>query len=341
MVLLFSVPALSAQPVLNNNLNFSIGDSYRIDGYSWVTTLDPGGPGGNQTWDFESIDGEDFFEGVPAVCVDPSTTPFADSTGAAGASIAIKPLDSEFGPYQYHKSNPTSRELLAMGWYETGNTSFTNYLNEYIELQFPMAYGDEFDFDTELMMYSVDMGYHVMRDSGHVTVEADAWGTIVTPAGNYPNVLRLKTTSVVHSWYRYDIGEPWMYLGEFTDISYNWYSPTVKVPVLTIMEFLFGNKAEDMYALHYLAYYQSPTGIESFDKNAVSIYPNPARDIIHIPVGEDHLAREIIIYDQGGKEMLRQSVKEGTLNVSDLKPGGYIVELRTKNTARTSKLIIK
>lgn len=341
LVMLISVTGLSAQPVLNNNLNFAIGDSYRIDGYNWVTALDPGGPGGNQTWDFEDIVGEDFFEGVPAVCVDPSTTPFADSTGAAGASIAIKPLESEFGPYQYHRSNPTSRELLAMGWYETGNTSFTNYLDPYIDLQFPMAYGDEFDFNTELLMYSIDLGYYVMRDSGHVTVEADAWGTIITPAGNYPNVLRLKTTSVIHSWYRYDIGEPWMYLGEFTDISYNWYSPTVKIPVLTIMQFLFGNKAEEMSSLHYLAYYQSPTGIQNPEKSTFTMYPNPAGDIIHIPVGKDQLAREIIIYDQGGKEVMRQPVEKGTLNVSDLSPGCYIVVWRSKNNARTSKLVIK
>jgi len=341
IVLLLSVPGLSAQPVLNNNLNFSIGDSYRIDGYNLVTTLDPGSPGGNQTWDFEDINGEDFFEGVPAVCVDPSTTPFADSTGALDASIAIKHLESESGPYQYYKTKPTSREVQAMGWYEAGNTSYTRYLGNNIELQFPMAYGDEFDFDTELLMYSIDLGIYVMRDSGHVTVEADAWGSIITPAGTYPNVLRLKTTSVIHSWYRYDVGEPWMYLGEFTDISYNWYSPNMKVPVLTIMEFLFKNGGGEMFSLHYLADFEFATGIGTVEKNAFNMFPNPATDIVHIPVGEDHLAREIFIYDQGGKEVLRQHMDEGPLNVSELKPGCYFVELRSKNTSRTSKLVIK
>jgi hypothetical protein len=341
IVLLISVPGLSAQPVLNNNLNFAIGDSYRIDGYNWVTAIDPGGPGGNQVWDFETIEGEDFFEGEPAICVNPSTTPFADSAGAAGANITIKHLNSEFGPYQYHKTNASSRELLAMGWYETGNTSFTNYLNNYIELQFPMTYGDDLDFNTELLMYSVDMGFYVMRDSGHVTIEADAWGSIKTPIGTFPGVLRLKTTSVIHSWYRYDFGEPWTYLGEFTDISYNWYSPNIKVPVLTIMEFLFKNGGGEMFGLHYLADYEFATGIETVEKNAFSMFPNPAKDIVHIPVGEDHLAREIFIYDQGGKEVLRQHMDEGPLNVSELKPGCYFVELRSKNSSRTSKLVIK
>lgn len=341
IVLLFSVNGLFAQPVLNNNLNFTIGDNYRIDGYNFVTNIDPGGPGGNQAWDFEVVDGEEFFEGVPAMCVDPSTTPFGDSTGAAGATIAIKPLNSEFGPYQYYKTNVSSRELLAMGWYETGNTSFTNYLNNYVDLQFPMAYGDDYDFITELLMYSVDLGYHVMRDSGHVYIEADAWGSMITPIGTYPNVLRLKTTSVIHSWYRYDIGEPWIYLGEFTDISYNWYAPDIKVPVLTIMEFLFDKSAGEMYALHFLADYQFPTGIESQEKTVFNVFPNPANHIIHVVSGEDHIAEEITIYDQHGKEMLRQIPQNGALDVSELKPGCYFVELRDQKNTMTRKLVIK
>ena len=340
-VLLFCVQCLFAQPVLNNNLNFTIGDNYRIDGYNDVMFVDPGGPGGNQVWDFSVIAGEDFFEGEPAICVDPATTPFVDSTGAAGANIAIKLLNSEFGPYQYYKTSASSREVLAMGWYETGNTSFTNYLNNYIELLYPLAYGDDFDFDTELLMYSIDLGYHVMRDSGHVTVEADAWGSITTPVNTYPNVLRLKTTSVIHSWYRFDIGEPWFYLGEFTDISYNFYSPDIKVPVLTIMEFLFDKRDRGMYAVHYLAEYQSWTGVENMEENSFSIYPNPAKDFTRIVSGDGFTAEEIIIYDQQGKEVLRQHPGNGSLDLSALKPGIYIVRLITKQTSLTRKLVIQ
>lgn len=340
IVLLLSLHGLLAQPVLNNNMNFTIGDSYRIDGYSFVTNIDPGGPGGNQEWDFEFIDGEDFFEGVPAVCVDPANTPFADSTWVAQADISIKPFDSEFGVYQYFKSNATSRELLAMGIYQPGGTNFSKYLNSYTDLQFPLAYGDDFDFNFELLMYSVTLGYYVMRDSGYMTVEADAWGSIITPLGTYPDVLRLKTTSVMHSWFRYDIGEPWTYVGEFTDISYAWYAPNIKVPVLTIIEFLFNKGTGDMYALDYLAEYEFQTGIESMEKNAFGLYPNPASGILHVVIGDEYLAEEIIIYDQQGKEVLRQNGRNGTLDVSDLKPGCYFVEMRAKNTTITRKLVV-
>ncbi len=331
---------LFAQPVLHNNLNFAIGDSYRIDGYNVVTNIDPGGPGGNQVWDFEVIEGEDFFVGETALCVNPSTTPFADSIGAAGADIAIKPFDSEFGAYQYYKTSASSRELLAMGWYQTGNTSFTNYLNSNIDLQFPLAYGDEFDFNTELLMYSIDMGYCVMRDSGHVAIEADAWGSITTPAETYPNVLRLKTTSVMHSWYRFESGEPWMYLGEFTDISYDWYAPGIKVPVLSIMEFLFAKGGGEMPALHFLAEYQFPTGIENVEKADFSIYPNPASDMVSIASGDEWLAEEIIIYNQQGREVLRQKSENGMVDVSELKTGCYIIGIKAGNITRIRKLII-
>jgi len=341
IVLLFSAQCLFAQPVLNNNLNFTIGDKYRIDGYNDVTTIDPGGPGGNQVWDFSVIVGEDFFEGEAAICVDPATTPFADSTWTAQADIATKPYASEFGPYQYYKSNPNSRELLASAMYEPGGSVFSKYLSPYTDLQFPLAYGGSFNFQTEMLMYWITMGYYVMRDSGHVTVEADAWGSITTPEGSYPNVLRLKTTSVIHSWYRYDIGEPWTYLGEFTDISYTWYTANIKVPVLTIMEFQFDKGGKGMYAVHYLADYESTTGVESPDEKTFSMYPNPAKNFIHIVSGDDFWADEIIIYDQQGKEALRKHPGNGSLDLSALKPGIYFVNLISKQTTLTRKLVIQ
>ncbi len=339
--MLFSMQCLFAQPVLNNNLNFALGDKYRIDGYNDVTIIDPGGPGGNQVWDFEVINGQDFFEGVTAICVDPAITPFVDSTGAAGANIAIKPFESDHGSYQYYTSGSDARELLAMGWYQAGNTSFSNYLNSYTDLQFPLAFGDDFEFDTEMLMYSVDMSYYVMRDSGHVSVEADAWGAITTPVATHPNVLRLKTTSVIHSWYRYDIGEPWNYLGEFTDISYNWYASDIKVPVLTIMEFLFDKENKGMYSVHYLAEYEFPTGIESLENEDFRMYPNPAKTFVNVVNGDGCPVEDIIIYNLQGQEMLRQNARNGRMDVSDLKPGCYFMELRAKKNIMTRKLLIQ
>ena len=337
-IMLFSMQGLFAQPVLNNNLNFAIGDYYRLDGYNEVTSIDPGGAGANQVWDFEVISGSGFFEGDAAICVDPSNTPFADSSGAAGANIATKLFASDDGPYQYYKSNAGSREILAMGWHQAGNTSFTNYLNGYTDLQFPMTYGDDFDFNTELLMYSVDMGYYVMRDSGQVTVEADAWGSITTPVDTYPGVLRLKTTSVIHSWYRFDIGEPWFYLGEFTDVSYTWYAPNIKVPVLTIMEFLWD---KGLYSVHYLAEYESPSGIESPENIGFSLYPNPAKNAVHILYSEDLPAGEIIIYNLQGREMIRQNARNGRIDLSGLSQGCYFVELRSERSSLTRKLVIQ
>jgi hypothetical protein len=337
-ILLFSMQALFAQPVLNNNLNFAIGDYYRIDGYNEVTSIDPGGPGANLVWDFGVISGSGFFEGDAAICVDPANTPFADSAGAAGANIATKLFASDDGPYQYYKSNAGSREILAMGWHQAGNTSFTNYLDGYTDLQFPMTYGDDFDFNTELLMYSVDMGYYVMRDSGHVTVEADAWGSITTPVDTYSGVLRLKTTSVIHSWYRYDIGEPWLYLGEFTDISYTWYAPNIKVPVMIIMEFIWD---KGLYSVHYLAEYDSPSGIKSPENIEFSLYPNPAKNFVHIVCSEDFQAKEIIIYNLQGQEIMRQNAADTRIDVSHLRQGCYFVELQSQKSSTARKLVIQ
>jgi len=40
-----AVLSLFSQPVLTNSINLNIGDTYRYDGYSEVTNIEPG-PGG-------------------------------------------------------------------------------------------------------------------------------------------------------------------------------------------------------------------------------------------------------------------------------------------------------
>lgn len=47
-----------AQPVINSSINLSIGDSYRMDGYDYVTNIDPSPSGPNQTWDFANVTGD-------------------------------------------------------------------------------------------------------------------------------------------------------------------------------------------------------------------------------------------------------------------------------------------
>lgn len=364
---------LMAQPVLNDNMNFSLGDSFRSNMYNSVFNVVPGPPGENMVWDFEVIDGDYLGEGSPSICVDPSTTHFADSAAVMQSDIAIMtPPTDPYEPYiyQYVTSSNSSREYIAMGMYLDGFGTYATYNDEWTDLKFPMEYGDSFDFDLEILSFSLEGGYYYYQDSLQVTVEADAWGSIITPAGSFPSVLRLKQTELSRSWYKFDIDEPWMYMGEFTIVTYYWFDPNIKVPVMLMHEFdwkkdqalagiypqrtsfhslnafrkngtrLTGSK-EIEYSLFYLAEYNSETSINNLNKKLFNIYPNPAHDVVNIVSDEFDMAYEAVVYNQLGKQVLKTTVTNNVLNVSSLKPGIYILELTKDKVLTREKLIIR
>lgn len=369
LAMIFFVSSLFSQPVLNSSLNFTIGDTYRIDGYYDVPVIDPGEPGANKVWDFEEIEGEMFIEGEPAICVDPATTPFADSAAALASQICAKSQNTgELGPYEYFHTTSSFSDARAIGWYEAGNTSFGDYDPPYRYLSFPLSYGDSYDFNYDYTSYHLDLGYYYYRDSGYVQVVADAWGSIITPLGTFPSVLRLKVITVEHSWYRFDAGEPWMYTGEFTTTSYQWFAPDIKVPLMNIQqeEFarsdFFGTNPEHspmpfrqpligyqqdrgqrggLNIVQYLAAYDFTTDVVELPETSFAVYPNPARTSFRIK-GQNGLKPDaVVIYDNSGKAVFRRAADGHVIEGLTLSPGLYVVEIQSGQETMRTKLIIQ
>jgi hypothetical protein len=354
---------MMAQPVLQNNLNFTIGDTYRINSYGEVLNIVPGPAGENMVWDFEVIEGEYYTVGNPNICVNPATTHFADSAAVLLSDIAIASFPSEPTEpysYQYVKSGSTSRELFAAGMYLDGIGTFTTYNDAWVEIVFPLEYGDSYNFEVETLLFDIHEGYYYMCDSTEVTVEVDAWGSITTPAGMFPNVLRLKNTATSRSWMRFDMGESWTYLGEFTTISYRWFANNIKVPVMMMQEFEYKknqavagiypnhaayknpalskngtgetNRKELEYSALYLAEYNFYTGIDEIITSRTSIYPVPASDIVYISHNKDIEITEYRIYSIDGRLVSSSNNLDGSINVSHLLPGAYLLNLYATDT---------
>ncbi|MEJ5105013.1 DUF7619 domain-containing protein [Chryseobacterium sp. MYb328] len=73
------------------------------------------------------------------------------------------------------------------------------------------------------------------------------------------------------------------------------------------------------------------------DKNSMSIYPNPVKDIMYI-----HTATEVnkaVIYDTTGRVIHSIGVKGNTVNVSDLPKGNYLIKLFLKDKVSVRKFI--
>ena len=74
-----------------------------------------------------------------------------------------------------------------------------------------------------------------------------------------------------------------------------------------------------------------PTGIESLDEHAITIYPNPANGHLFIDVNERGKNNSIYIFDVTGHLVLKTEVMEGKnqVDISSLDKGIYMLSWQT------------
>jgi hypothetical protein len=71
----------------------------------------------------------------------------------------------------------------------------------------------------------------------------------------------------------------------------------------------------------------------------VSIFPNPAHDIIYIDHNKDLKINEVKIFDTKGQLLQKINIKPSNINISNLISGVYIFEIRTSNNIIRKKII--
>ena len=91
------------------------------------------------------------------------------------------------------------------------------------------------------------------------------------------------------------------------------------------------------------AYYfdQTGIGVDNLEERNINltIYPNPANNRIQITTDGDQVIEEVLIYNQVGQLMYRQSWKGSSLDVSDLATGIYILEARLEDGLVREKFV--
>lgn len=79
------------------------------------------------------------------------------------------------------------------------------------------------------------------------------------------------------------------------------------------------------------------------DENVTNfkLYPNPAyEDVVYIKT-KDNALRMIIVYDVFGKIVLRDRISTDALNISNLVPGVYLLQVTEHQKTMTRKLVVK
>jgi len=339
-VSIFALQALFSQPVLTNQINLTIGDTYKYNGYEGTTNIDPGPGGANQTWDFSNITGYGFFEGINAIAVDPSTTLFADSAVVQNANLCTRNMDDpNSGPYQYYDNTNSTSNLIAMGFLGITNSSFGTYIDVQTAFEFPFSYNDSFTDTYDFLAFHIENGYYFMRDSATVTVEADAYGTITTPLQEFQNVLRIKRTKTYYTWFRFEAGGDWLQSGPFTDIEYSWFAPNIKTPVM------FVDVLEDIddYPVRYIVEYDFTTGTEELADHHFEAFPNPATDRVTVKTNE--VINSVGLYSIHGQllytnSQLGQSHQQ-TIELINYPKGVYIIKIGLEDGNFATKRFVK
>ncbi|WP_179333670.1 T9SS type A sorting domain-containing protein [Winogradskyella costae] len=85
----------------------------------------------------------------------------------------------------------------------------------------------------------------------------------------------------------------------------------------------------------------STLSLTNVNRNAFSIYPNPATSGIVNISSTNSEAISVQVFDILGKQVKNQTLTNNTLNVANLKSGIYIVKITQNNTSTTKKLVIK
>jgi alpha-galactosidase len=75
------------------------------------------------------------------------------------------------------------------------------------------------------------------------------------------------------------------------------------------------------------------------------IFPNPIDQVLNLSLSENHSDRKIIITDFGGRSVLKTSIKDAlsvvSIDVSDLKPGLYFLQIISESETKSVKFIKK
>jgi len=321
---------MAAQPVITYNGNApQIGDVYNVSGIPYGSTFDPGPAGGGQSWDFSDVQPT---LSMGTTAVNPASTPFADDFPEA--TISFRDNDPSYESYNYWQLSNSEMFILGIGTDPGPNQTIIHYLDSRKMMQYPFAFNDTY---TDTYYYAYPSAIMLIHRRGTITATADAWGSVITPAGTYNSTLRIKKEKVYTD-------SVWNNGGDLMNVStqsltdYEWYTASSHYPVLNI-------EVTDEGASG-ISYSSLVGGIED---NAllsqISIYPNPADDIINVKLTDAVTDKmEIDIVNLKGQQ-LAQLEKTGnnqfSADISGLVPGVYFLKIKSSPGKSVSARFIK
>jgi hypothetical protein len=277
--------------------------------------------GPNQTWDFSWIN-QTVNDTLRISKAD--LTPFFNEFPASDYG-----LTSTGSNYFYEEITNDGARILGKVNYDIFNSVYTVYRfnTPQLTFPFPLTYTDNYSFTQQ---YRVQYpAYFPGADSirqynfSQFEIEADAWGTLIVPAGTF-DVLRLKQTSIItDTIYTFTDPGGWSSGGINIDTTetFLFYAKEVGYRIMTLAQRVNGVSRN----LSYLAGYNLSVG-DDIHAHVNAIFPVPANEQVVVDVNQ---AGELRLTDLQGRILLQKPVADGQtrLQVDHLPQGVYFIHV--------------
>ncbi|MDR0801260.1 T9SS type A sorting domain-containing protein [Fluviicola sp.] len=308
VTLLFSGITSFSQSLSSADIGYTAGESFTMYASDYVN---PETSGTGVTWDLSSMTNNNQV----------SVTVTANSGGTFPS--ATTKLTQSDGSILYYKITSSIMELVGI---DASGIVFS-YSNPETHLQFPLTTSTNFT-DQSACDFTVS-GFNFSR-TGSIQSEYSGTGTLITPAGTFTNVMRIKSTMTNTDTY---IGGT----SSSSIVSYNWYKAGIHHELASVSDITGATTDQAAY------YTNVPEnlGLEENQLINLSLFPNPSANLIHI--SSDEVISKVELYKLSGELMLDQSVNDTSseINISDLNSGMYLMKVYGKDGSVSVQRIMK
>jgi hypothetical protein len=314
LLLLAALPLCTkAQITISNGDMYYNGDAIQMQNAD-PDSFNAGGSGADQIWNFNTI------------ASNGSQTSFTvqnnNTSSFPNANIV---LTYSNGVSQYIKETSTDSYIMGLG--SATNADSEDYNNGIHIDERPFAYMNNY-LDSYLVITPT------MHGEGYITVNVDAYGTLILPSGSY-TVLRIKRTIQETDTSASNLGDVF----SNTTRSYLWFDANNSAPLLRIDSVYNSQLATNTPTIEYLA---NPTGIKTVSNGKGNF--SAAFDNSELVVNgsfEQNNNYKIAVYDIAGQQVFATNyIATGYIAALDthtrLASGMYLVRLI--NTSSPSEI---
>ena len=308
-----------AQPTITaSGINPVVGDQITGNGTNYVL---PGNAGANQTWNLSSMVSTG---ASTSVYITASSTPYASSFPTANISINMGS-----GSYVYYKTSSAA-------WQNLGSVTSTtvSYNNAEDIIRFPFTFNNSYTDTWSSVFIS---GGSTFYRTGLDSVDADSYGTLITPAGTFSNVLRVHFVQIYQD--STDLGgNP--YLLYYHNDEYMWYLNGNHNPIAAV--YALTGSAGNVTGGNFMSNVSSINEINPLV--SFTLFPNPSVNTINLNFQLSEKQKiEIKIFNAAGALVKTPVSADGLLgmneykiNVQDLPEGIYFAEMILNGTSSST-----